>query len=599
MTETKPNLLPIIAGAAVVVAGGIGAYFFFNKASVPPTGVAGTGTLTIVPQKSLMAMSISTDGSALTQLEQFLSPETKKTYDKAIAQFKNSLASGDFDYEKDVKPWIGKNVTIAFLPSTKTANLLPSQSQDSIQNRIQNRYVPMNNTGSIQFVQNKDTPEKGAEKGAEKTAPAPQTIPNLLLVIEVKDKVSAEKFLTEKIKTKAGGSEKPSEYKGIKITQYGEASKTVSTAMVGDYLIITPQEQSTQKAIDTFKGEASLASSMSADDLKLKNPVAQVYIPNFGESIVELAALNPNAETIPPESLAQLKKVKAMNMGFGIDDAGLRFKVSGKFDPATITALKNSPNKIMGMLPSQSFSVITGFNLKNSWEEFVKSADKTPEIKKGIDDARSQLKSSPLAIDLDKDIFGWMDGEFAIATVSSKPEGVLAQTQGLAPVLMFQTSNRAGAESLLKKFDDFAAKNGAKVAQKDVSGVAVTEWSASGPGPGAIMSHGWNQKDTFFFTFSPIVSLFVPKPAITLDADPAFKAIVSTLPTNNVGYFYIDVDKTWSIYQTILPPAEKEKIPADIKAWIESVRGLAVTAAYPNQETAEVEAILALKKGGK
>jgi len=594
MTETKPNLLPIIAGAAVVVAGGIGAYFFLNKPNVTPTGVAGTGTLTVVPQKSLMAMSISTDGSALTQLEQFLSPETKKTYDKAISQLRSNLASGDFDYDKDVKPWIGKSATIAFLPSTKTANLLPSKSQAS----LQNRYVPMSSDGSIQFVQNKATPEKGVGKGVEKAAPEARTIPNLLIVLEVKDKVGAEKFLTEKVKTKAGDKEKQSDYKGVKITQYGEGSKTASTAMVGDYLIITPQEQSTQKAIDTFKGEASLASSISAEDLKLKNPVAQVYIPNFGESIVELAALNPNAETIPPESLAQLKKVKSMNMGFGIDDAGVRFKVLGKFDAATITALKNSPNKIMGMIPSQSFSVVTGFNLKNSWEEFVKSAEKTPEIKKGIDDARSQLKSSPLAIDLDKDIFGWMDGEFAIASVSSKPEGILAQTQGLAPILMFQTTNRAGAESLLKKFDDFASKNGAKVGLKDVGGVAVTEWSAPG-GPGSIMSHGWNQKDTFFITLSPIVSLFVPKPAIAIDADPAFKAIVSTLPTSNVGYFYIDADKTWSIYQAILPAPEKEKIPAEVKAWIESVRGLAVTAAYPNQETAEVEAILALKKGGK
>lgn len=588
MTENKPNLLPIIAGAAVVVAGGIGAYFFLNKPSVTPTGGAGTGTLTIVPQKSLMAMSISTDGSALTQLEQFLSPETKKTYDKAIAQIRSNLSSGDFDYEKDVKPWIGKSATIAFLPSGKTANLLPSKSQAG----LQNRYVPMSDTGSIKFVQDKATPDQGTEKAT------PQTVPNLLVVVEVKDKAGAEKFLTEKVKTKAGGTEKQSDYKGVKITQYGEGSKLASTAMLGDYLIITPQEQSTQKAIDTFKGEASLASSMSADDLKLKNPVAQVYIPNFGESIVELAALNPQAETIPPESLAQLKKVKSMNMGFGVDDAGVRFKVLGKFDAATIAALKNSPNKIMGMIPSQAFSVVTGFNLKNSWEEFVKSADKTPEIKKSLDDARTQLKSSPLALDLDKEIFGWMDGEFAIASVSTKPEGILAQTQGLAPVLMFQTTNRAGGESLLKKFDDFAAKNGAKVDKKDVGGVAVTEWSAPGA-PGAIISHGWNQKDTLFITLSPVVSLFVPKPAIALDADPAFKAIVSTLPTSNVGYFYIDADKSWSLYQTILPPAEKEKIPAEVKAWIESVRGLAVTAAYPNQETAEVEAILALKKGGK
>ncbi len=579
MTETKPNLLPIIGGVAVVVAAGVGAYFFFNKSIVLPTSSA--GTLTIVPKQSLMAMSISTDGEALSKLEQFLSPETKKLYDKGMAEVRKNLSSGDFDYEKDVKPWIGKNVSIAILPSVKTASLVPNKSQAT----LQNRYVPMSDTGSIQFVQ-------------EKAVPEAQTAPNILVVVEVKDKAGAEKFLLEKVKTKAGGKEKQSEYKGVKITQYGEGANASTTAMVGDYLIVTPQEQTIQKAIDTFKGDASLSSLASADDLKIQNPVAQIYIPNFGESIVELSALNPEAQTIPPESLEQLKNVKSMNMGFGIDDAGIRFKAIGKLEPAAIAALKNSPNKVMGQLPSQAFSVITGFNIKNSWEQFVKSTEKNPEIKKSIDETRSQLKSSPLAIDLDKDIFGWMDGEFAIASVSSKPEGILAQTQGLAPLLLFQTTNRAAGESLLAKFDDFIAKNGGKVSKKDVGGVAVTEWSAPGS-PGGILSHGWSQKDTLFVTASPIVSLFVPKPATAIDADPNFKAVVSTLSTNNVGYFYIDADKTWAIFQNLIPAAEKAKIKPEDKALIESIRGLAVTATYPNQETAEVEAILALKKGGK
>ncbi len=584
MTETKPNLLPLIGGVAVVVAGGVGAYFFLNnKLNILPTGNA-SGTLSIVPKQSLMAMSLSTDGAALAQIEQFLSPETKKLYDDAIIQVRKNMSSGDFDYEKDVKPWIGKSVTVAFLPSVKTASLVPLKSAAA----IQNRYVPMSSTGSIQFVQDKTAvPEATAT-----------SMPNILVVVEVKDKAGAEKFLADKVKAKSNGKEKQSDYKGVKITQYGEGSSATATAMVGDYLIFAPTEQNTQKAIDTFKGEASIASSFSANDLKLKNPVAQVYIPNFGESIVELSALNPNAQPIPPESLQQLKKVKSMNMGVGIDDAGIRFKVLGKVDAATIAALKNSPNKIISQIPSQAFSVITGFNIKDSWEQFVKSADTTPEVKKSLDDVRTQLKSSPLALDLDKDIFGWMDGEFALASVLAKPEGILAQTQGIGPVLMLQTTNRAAGESLLSKLDDFVIKNGGKVGKKDVGGVAVVEWSFPGA-PGAIVSHGWNQKDTLFMTASPIASLFVPKPASALESDPTFKSVVSSLPANNVGYFYIDADKTWSIVQTFMPPAEKEKTPPEIKALITTIRGLAATAVYPNAETAEVEAILSLKKGGK
>ena len=588
MTETKPNLLPLIGGVVVVVAGGVGAYFFLNnKLNILPTGNA-VGTLSIVPKQSLMAMSLSTDGKALAQIEQFLSPETKKLYDDAIVQVRKNMSSGDFDYEKDVKPWIGKSVTVAFLPSVKTASLVPLKSAALIQDRLENRYVPISNTGSIQFVQDKTA--------APEATAAP--MPNILVVVEVKDRAGAEKFMADRVKAKSGGKEKQSDYKGVKITQYGEGSTATATAMVGDYLIFAPTEQNTQKAIDTFKGEASIANSVSADDLKLKNSVAQVYIPNFGESIVELSALNPNAQPISPESLQQLKSVKSINMGIGIDDAGIRFKALSKVDAATIAVLKNSPNKIISQIPSQAFSVVTGSNIKGSWEQFVKSADNIPEVKKSINDLRTQLKSSPLVLDLDKDIFGWMDGEFALASVLAKPEGILAQTQGIGPVLMLQTTNRTAGESLLSKLDDFVTKNGGKVGKKDVGGVAVVEWSFPGA-PGAIISYGWNQKDMLFMTASPITSLFVPKPASSLESDPTFKSVVSSLPGTNVGYFYIDADKTWNIVQTFMPPAEKEKTPPEIKALITTIRGLAVTAVYPNAETAEVEAIISLKKGGK
>lgn len=581
MTEKKSNLLPILGVGAVVVAGGVGAYFFLSKSPTPlGGGVSSTaGTMTVVPKQALMSVSISTDGAALSKLEQFLSPETKKLYDEALSQFRSGLSSGDVDYEKDVKPWIGKSVSIAILPQTKTASLKPAK----LSSALIPRYVPMSDTGSIQFVQ------------APAAAEAP---PNYLMVLEVKDKAGAEKFFAEKVKAKANGKEKQSDYKGVKITEYGEGATATSSAMVGDYLVISSQPQTAQKAIDTFQGEASLASVSAADDLKLQNPVAQVYFPAFGQSITELQALNPDSrEEIPPELLKELQKVKSIHMGFGIDDAGIRFKALGKFDPSAIAALKNSPNKILSQIPAQAFSLVTGANIKGSWEQFVKSAENTPEAKQAIESARAQAKSSPLAIDLDKDVFGWMDGEFALASISAKPEGILVQTQGLAPLLLLQTSNRAAGESLLKKLDGFISQNGGQVATKDVGGVAVTEWTA--PGAGAVVSHGWGQQDTMFITVSPIVSLFIPKPASAIDADATFKSIVSTLPSNNVGYFYVDVDRTWNVIQTFIPPAEKESIPAEAKALIQSIRGLAITGAYPNQETAEFEALLALKKGGK
>lgn len=113
-------------------------------------------------------------------------------------------------------------------------------------------------------------------------------------------------------------------------------------------------------------------------------------------------------------------------------------------------------------------------------------------------------------MDLDKEVFGWMDGEYALAVVPST-EGFLAQV-GVGPVLMLQTSDRPAAEALLKKLDGIAQQNLVRVSSREVGGVQVTEW-ADPAGQGVFLAHGWAEPDTLFVTMGPLVSAMVPKPS--------------------------------------------------------------------------------------
>jgi hypothetical protein len=629
MSEQKNSGLPIaaIAGAIVVAGGAAGAYFYFSKSGgIPGLGnksAAVVGSASLIPKQALMAISVNTDGEAYKQLQTLLSAESKAIVEDGITQIKQSLATSDLDFDKEVQPWLGKSMTIAILPGAKKGASLPfAPASGSL------RYVPMSSNGLIaqaepatkpaetpkteEKAENKSAAPKATEPKPTETKPkdnAPpaalppegmdsnpsspkaRTVPNLVVVIEVKDKESANKFI-EKAKSKAKGTPKVSKYKDIEITQYGSGSSETASALVGNYWVLAPQEKSVQDAIDTFQSGASIAAELAADDLQMKNSLVQVYIPNAAETLPQLSELNPNTPPLAPEAKQKLQQIKSVNFGVGVDDAGVRFKLLVRGTSEELKNAGKNENKIIAQLPAQTFALVTGTNLKAFWTQFAAA----PEVSQNVDEVRSQLKSSPLAIDLDKDVFGWMDGEFAIGAIAAKPEGILTQTQGIAPVLMIQTSSRPQAEALFQKLDAFVGKNGGKVDKKDNGGVSVVEWNAPGT-PGALLSYGWHQKDTMFITLPPAAALFVPKPASGLDADPKFKAATVSLPSNALGYFYVDMEKAISIVQATTPP--DKKVPPQVLTLLKNVQGIGVTASYPGQGVATVEMLLALKPAAK
>ncbi len=567
MSERKSNILAPIIGAAVVAAGGAGAYLYFKgNVKLGPAEVVNAAK--IVPQKVIMAASISTDGATWSQLEQFQTPETKKIFDNALKQFQAEATKNDLDFEKDIKPWAG-NIMFAILPNSVT-----SKSSNNPQLRLSP--VSTHNLAQNQPATAKDEP-------------------NLLFVVEVKDKDSANRFL-EKTRTKSGRKAQQKEYKGVQITEESDNDgKLTLYAFVDNFLVVSSQKSSLEKAIDTYKGEASVASSLTAENLELKNPIMQFYMPNFPEAVQQLTALNPGVAEIPQASLDQLKLIKSVTIGIGVDGDGIRLKGATKLDPNYLKVeFKPSPGKVISQFPSETFALISGTNIKARWEQFTQDAEKIPELKTSLNEARQQAKSSPLAIDLDKDIFGWMDGEFALGGITSN-EGILAQV-GAGPVLIFQTSNRPSAESFLKKLDDYVKSNSGTVESKDVSGVAVTQWSFPGA-PGPLVGHGWYTQDAFFVAVGPLVNA-IAKPANSLDSSQTFKTITGSLLSPNLGYFYLDMDKTWSLISEKVPDIKSQVTP-EASAFINSVRGIGGTAIMPDKSTSRFELLLALKKGGK
>ena len=243
MSEKKSSFLIPVIGTAVIIAGSIAAYMYLKGGASSSSPL---GSAKLVPATALMATYIDTNPESWNKLQQFGTPQAQKLLTKGFQDFNQQMLNDSkISYEADIKPWVG-GVMIAVLPPEA-------------------KKVPPTNLGS---------PEE----------------PNILLVVGIKDKLAALKFAS-KLKDQKNVKVQESDYKGEKIIETnGQGKPTYTTVLNNDHLLLTSNKQSVEKAIDTYKGEASFATKEGANDIlsqgvDVKNSLAQVYIPDYANMV--------------------------------------------------------------------------------------------------------------------------------------------------------------------------------------------------------------------------------------------------------------------------------------------------------------------------
>ncbi|MFK0733128.1 MAG: DUF3352 domain-containing protein [Gloeotrichia echinulata GP01] len=555
MPENKLKFLIPTVGVAVVLTGSIAAYMYFKTPSGDSVGALGSAK--VVPSTALMATYINTDPQAWTKLQQFGTPEAQQLVTKGLESFnQENLKESNISYEKDIKPWVG-GVMIAVLPPNPVK---PAQFK---------------------------TP------AAEPNQPAKlQSEPNILMVVGIKDKLAALNFGL-KLKEQKGVQIQETDYKGEKITETTQKGKpTYSVLLNNSQLVLAPEKQAIEQAIDTFKGQPSFATKEGASNILSKgvdvqNTLAQIYVPDYAGMVQQLVAANPQGTQLPTQTMNQLKQVKSMVAGVGVDDAGLRVKAIANLDPELNKfQYQTTPANIVAQFPADTFALVSGQGISRSWQTLLEQSKDYPDFKQAVEQTRAQLKF--VNIDLDKEIFGWMDGEFALGAIPSD-KGLLANV-GFGGALVFDTSDRQTAEATLSKLDTLIKTQQVNVAQTKVGGKDVTEWQV--PQQGALLSHGWLDQDTLFIAIGgPVAEAIASPKGQSLENSDAFKSATSSLQKPNGGYFFLDMDKTVSLVNRIA----SQSLSPQANAILASIRGLGVTATSPDKSTTQLEMLVALK----
>ncbi len=534
-------------GAAVLVVAG-GAYFYFRVFSAKElTPLEGAK---VVPQEALIAAFISTDSKSWSKLEKFGTPETQQLLGESIENWQAEI-SGDteINYQTDLKPWLG-NIMLAFFPS-------------------------------------------------DKSVPAKEKY-DMLMVAGIKNKLKALHFadrLKNQLTNQEGQQIQQRQYRGITIAEAKtEKSGVLSVAILGNQLVLASERKTIELAIDTFKGEPSFASKQGAKEifsqkLNIQNPIAQIYLADLAGVIQQAALSTPQGSEIPTEALQDLEQVKSVAIGVGVEEREVRFQAIAKLNPESIErGFKPVKGKVLSEFPADTIGLISGQGIGNIWSQFVAQSGKDPDLQVLVGRVRQFFQS--MNLDVDKEVFGWLDGEFALGVIALE-QGSFSDL-GLGGTIILETSDRqTGQRSLEKlsqmaKFAPFIFVN-----QKNVRGTQVTEWKT--PQPGVMLAYGWlNNKSLLITLGAPFVEVMKAKSGTSLAQSNNFQTITKSLPKTNLGYFYLDVEKAMSVANN-LPQARANSIPPEANAMLNSIQGIAVTATMPDKSTSQLDMVFSLE----
>lgn len=545
--QGKPGMWIAAATIAGIGLGGL-VYCYTRSIQGGDPGDRLWGAVDLVPNQALMAGYVSTrpepwqgdtGSAALAPLQ------------GALAQWESQwLTPRNLSYDQDIQPWLD-GVMVSILPPTAVRQ-----------------------EGQL----------------------------NLLLLLGVRDPLKA-KALVGKLEGQPGTTVSREEYQGVEVTTWSQGDLTLYSALLGSYVAVSPERQSVERAIETAQGADSLRDQPGAAEalrgsLTLENPTLQMYIPDYGGLINQLLVASPQAAPLPPDSLAQLEQFSGLTVGLEVTPEGLHVQGVVKVDPETETlAFEPATGDLLDYLPGGTTALLSGRNLGSLWQAYQEQATANPQLKVGFDNLRQRFQE--FGLDPDQDLFRWMTGEFALATLPTT-SGILKQL-GFGVALVLDSSDRPTTEQTLDKLDRLAERSNLQVQESTTAGgQPLVQWILP---QGffqneVLLGHGWLDGDSVFVALGGgTVEALTTLPDSSLAQDPIFKATTAPLPDQNSGYFYVNVASGLGQLQGSPLLGAMAQLPEGAEGTVNLLQSVAMTTTQRDRHTNQVDAFVVLSSG--
>ena len=565
LRQQKPVVLIVAGSATGLLIGGAIAWWSLQQPVIAelPTGAD------IIPQNAALTVSISTNASQWQQLRQFGTPTTEAAFSKNWSQFYDQLLSANgFEFDRDIKPWVGSEMTIAFLAPAALTN--PQNSQ--------------------QVQPYSADPLKG-------DAPP-------VLVLLIANPLKAKELLSQP-RVADGQAWVDRDYKGIKIREVqGKTEHAYAAAVLGDrYVVISPDSKAIEQVVDTFKGKAAIVRtsgySQAFTQLKTESsPLLRLYV-NVPTTSAVVA--NNATQPVPPQGLALLQGSQGLAATMALEPNGVGIDaVSWLPDDSKVRyQVSNNAERMPALLPASAVLMTSGGKFQQSWQTYSQLVGANGAtggvfnpgfIRQGFNNLTG--------LDFDKDLAAWMDGEFSLALVSqpavtgNSPSAATSAPAKAGVLILAQTSDRKAADAAFKKLDAVMQdRYHYRVESGKLGDQPIVNWVS--PFSSLTLTRGWLSGNVAFLAVGAGVgSTIAPAPTQSLAQNPLFQSSSSKTLLSNNGHFYLELerfaDRSISLPLPTLPPEHQ--------AYLSAIRSLNVTAAIQDARTAKYDVHVLLRK---
>jgi Protein of unknown function (DUF3352) len=523
----KNSFIRLFAASLIVL--------FINFTSLAPSLAAspfGKGSATEQPGAAIF---VSKQAPAFVTI---LNPERLQSLDKDKYSFlkRDFFKYSGIDYRKDVQPWLGNEITLAVT--------------------------------SLDFDRD---PDNGK-------------LPGYLLAIATKSPEKSREFvqLFFSQRVLAGADLSVEEYAGIKVITVPSDKGVLAGAVVGDqYVLFANDPKVLREAINNAQApDLNLASVNQYQEVNQisKNSlgVAFLNIPSIAQWLglkLPMQTFDYQLATLAPVSKGLLTEAIALST------QELKAPLESLSEP--VKALRYIPANAGITIGSKDLSNLQNSNLAMFWQQLksVLSPQGGISITDFVQqDAEAQKR---WGINLSKDIFDWVQGEYAI--------GLISNPQQPNPDWVFVTEKAPQTESGIANLDAIAAKNGLSVTEFTFLSQPIIAWtqlkateyksnvtkSSFNIEAKAYGVHTTLDNYEIFTSSLETMHEVLATKDNTLLENRNFQKSIAALPKSNAGYIYIDWAASQDILERQLPVLKLLKVLA--KPFFNNLRSLTIT----------------------
>ena len=499
----------------------------------------------VIPDEALFATFIETDTEKWSEVKELFNQPSQKFLDSQIETLETELTREfpDLDYQSDIQPWLD---------------------------------------GAMFALIGEDINGYDAE---------------VLFVFGVKNKLKANSFAKKLSPYQAQKQE--SKHKGITITEStSQDGARTSSALIDNRLLLAENKNTIERAIDAYKEKSSLASNAKTKEIfnhKLDQgtTIAQVYLPNYSELMLQGMEIDPDVANLYSELMSIYDSVDSATMALGVESQGLRLR--------SITTLNSdefsqyvTPNrgKLLKRFPDRTVMALNGGGISQFWSQMQGWLKQNRDTSRSFNLAKLGVRQTT-GLNLESDIFNWMDGEFAFGIIST-PESLHPQFDlNYSAGLILETSQPDKAEATIAKLEQSLQNNLQLVPTRSkINRKEVTQLST--PGMDGALNYGWLDKNNLLFTWDDFTFESISKGKKSLTKSNSFKALSKKVPDRNLGYFYLDVDPVINTINQF--PLDRTSYESQtMMAFLDSLDAIASNATMPDKRTAQQDIFIMFK----